>query len=132
MISIRHDLAQVIASNKTSNIKNLAQEIAAYLLETKQTSELESLMRDVRAHLEEDGKIDATVTSAHELSDALIEEVKALIRQYKPHVKSVKIQAEQDADVVGGLKVRLANEQLDLTIRAQLDTFKRLTSKGTN
>lgn len=132
MSSIRQDLAQVIATHDGADSKKLAREIAAYLLEKRQTTGLESLLRDVMAYRERSGLIEATVDTAHDLSPQLLEEVRQLVKAQKPHAKQVRVFPRHDSSVVGGLKVRLANEQLDLTIRSKLDTFKRVTTEGAN
>lgn len=132
MPSKRHDLAKLIAASPSSKSKRLAQEIAAYLLETNQVSQLESLMRDVMTYRENAGQIEADVYSAHPISPEVLAEVRALIKHIKPQAKTVSTQTIPDESVIGGLKVRLAHEQLDMTVRAQLDTFKRLTAEGVN
>lgn len=132
MSSTRQDLAQVIATHKGDNTKQLAREIAAYLLEKRQTASLESLLRDIMAYRESEGNVEASVTTAHDLSPQLLEEIEQLIKAGKPGAKKVNAYSAHDPSVVGGLKVRLANEQLDMTVRAKLDTFKRLTTEGVN
>lgn len=132
MASKRQDLAKVIANHKGANSKALAKEIAAYLLDTKQTGSLESLLRDVMAFREADGHVEATAATAHDISDDLLKEVQQLIKHHLPEAKKVTVRPEHDEAVIGGVKIRLANEQLDLSVRSRLDTFKRLTAKGTN
>jgi F0F1-type ATP synthase delta subunit len=105
----------------------LAREVAAYLLEEKRSGDLESLMRDVLAYRETHGVIEAEVASAHELSQDVLREVKSVIKEHYPEAKKVLVHDHVDTNVVGGLKVTLANDQLDMSVRKQLDTFKRLT-----
>lgn len=131
MASKRHDLAQVLAHRVSGDQSKLAKEIAAFLLETNQVSQLESLLRDVRAIHEGEGHIEADVSLAHDVTPEVLNEVKQIIKRAKPHAKTVVVHPIHDTDVIGGLKVRLSNEQLDMTVRAQLDTFKRLT-EGVN
>ena len=130
MASKRGDLAAYIAGNSTK--KGLALEVAAYLLETKRVVQLESLLRDVMTIREQQGHVEATVTTAHNLSTAITEEIEQLIKAHKPDVKTVDVQPTPDVSAIGGLKIRLAHEQLDMTIRAKLNTFKRLIAEGTN
>lgn len=132
MKSTRKDLANVIATHKGADAKLLAREIAAFLIESRQTASLESLLRDVMAYREANGQVEAEVTAAHDLSDAVLAEVRQLVQSQKPGAKKVSVFPVHDQAVIGGIKVRLANEQLDLTVRAQLDTFKRLTTEGAN
>jgi F0F1-type ATP synthase delta subunit len=132
MASKRQDLAQVIANHKGSNTQALAKEVAAYLLDTKQTGSLESLVRDVLALREAQGIVEATASTAHDIPEELLKEVQQLLKHQLPKAKTIDVRPAHDSSVIGGLKIRLANEQLDLTVRSKLDTFKRLTAKGTN
>ena len=130
MASTRSDLARYIAEQRSVDSKRLAKEVAAYLLTTKQIGQLESLLRDVKAVREADGILEAEVVSAHPLDAASLKQVEAVLKAHKKSVKKVHITATEDPSVVGGLNIRLAHEQLNMTIRAKLDTFKRLTTKG--
>lgn len=132
MSSTRQDLATIIARNSGKNHAKLAREIAAYLLDTKQVYQLESILRDVQAKRETEGHIEAEVTVAHDVSPEVLEEVQAIIKHAKPNAKTVSANQVVDSSLVGGLKVRLAHEQLDMSVRAKLDTFKRLTTEGVN
>lgn len=130
MASVRKELAQYIADQQKVDRKTLAREVAAYLLTSKQVSQLESLLRDVKAVRESEGILEAEVVSAHPLDAAARTQIEAVLKSHKKGVKQVRIETAEDPDVVGGLNIRLAHEQLNMTVRAKLDTFKRLTTKG--
>ena len=132
MSSTRHHLAQVIGerSLKTGNFDLLAKEIAAYLLDNGRTSELDSLMRDIMAYRAEHGVIEVSAVSAHQLSSQDITDIKELLKQEYPQAKSFTVDQESDPDLMGGVKLDLPGEQLDLTVRAQVNKFKRLTTAG--
>lgn len=108
----------------------LARSIADYLLEEGLTGELESLMRDVMQYRMDHGAIEARVVSAHELTAEVFKDVEELLGKEYPGTKDLKIDTELDPKVVGGVRISLPNEQLDLTVKAKLDTFKRLTMGG--
>jgi F0F1-type ATP synthase delta subunit len=129
MLSRRH-LAEVIGE-RTLHVrtpKKLAREVAAYLLDTHQTAHLESLLRDIMEYRAQHGLVEATAVSAHELTQSAVKDVERILKQEYPHAKSVRVTPRLDPTVVGGVRVELANEQLDLTVRGKLDTFKRLTA----
>jgi len=130
----RAGLAAVIGEKtmQETNVKRLAMTVAAYLMETKSIGELESLMRDVMAYRQAHGVYEADVTSAHQLSTEDLKEVRQLIKHEYAGAKHIFAHDDIDPDVIGGLKITLAHEQLDLSIRAKLDTFKRLTTEGMN
>ncbi len=132
MKKTRHHLAEVIGKKtlETTDYKKLAKQVAAYLLGTGQTYELQSLMRDILAYRAAHGVIEITATSANELSQADINDIKAMLKQEYPKAKSFEIDEAIDGRVMGGVKLDLPNEQLDLTVRAKVNTFKRLTTFG--
>lgn len=127
----RHILAEVIAK-RTLHITDaalLAREIAAYLLTERRTAELESVLRDVMQHRLKHGVLEAEIVTAHELQDQVKTEVKQLLHRSYPTARAIHLANRQDPAVVGGLRIDMANEQLDMTVRAKLATFKRLTSE---
>lgn len=128
----RRELAEAIAK-RTMEVRDtslLAREIAAYLLAENRVSELESVIRDVLAYRQAQGTIETTLLSAHELNGDVEQAVKHLLQEHYPRAKHVIVRKQLDPGIIGGLKVQLANEQLDMSVRAKLDTFKRLTSGG--
>lgn len=126
----RHQLAKTIAERtmQVQDDKQLAKEVAAYLLSENRTAELESVMRDIRQYRAENGIVEATAVSAHELNDKVMSDIKSLLRSAHPNAKKVIVKTELDRSVIGGVRVDMANQQLDLTVRSKLNTFKRLTS----
>jgi F0F1-type ATP synthase delta subunit len=129
-LSRRH-LAEVLAE-KTLGLPTdkLAHEIAAYLLEHRHTADLESLMRDIILWRQKHGVIEAVAVSAHELPEAVLDDIKGILREHFPKAKKIFIDTRIDPDLVGGVRIDMADEQLDMTVKAKLNTFKRLTSEG--
>lgn len=126
----RVQLAAVIGEKtlQQTDMRRLSRAIAAYLMEQKRINELESLMRDVLAYRQARGIIEADVVSAHDLSESALSDIKHLIKAHYPAAKKVVTHEDHDQSVIGGFKVNLAHEQLDMSVRAKLDTFKRLTT----
>lgn len=129
MVSRRH-LAEVIGERTlhVSGTKALAREIAAYLLDTRQSADLDSLLRDVMEYRARHGVVEAVAVSAHEITDATVKGIEEILKREHPKAKSVRVIRRLDPSVVGGVRVELANEQLDLSVKDRLDTFKRLTA----
>lgn len=129
MIS-RVDIAKVIGERTlhVKDAKELAREVAAYLLDTGRTNDLDSLIRDVMEYRAQQGVIDAEVVSAYDVTDATIRDIEDIVKTEYSKAKSVQVAKRIDPSVVGGVRVDMANEQLDLTIRNRIDTFKRLTA----
>lgn len=129
MISRRH-LAEVIGARtlKVRSTKKLAQEVAAYLLDTHETDDLESLLRDVMEYRAQHGVVEAVAVSAHDLTKSIVKDIETILKKEYPHAKNIHVISRIDPTVVGGVRVEMANEQLDLTVRDKIDAFKRLTA----
>lgn len=106
----------------------LSHEIAAYLLETNRAGELSSLARDIIQRRSERGIVEVTVISARPLSMELKKSIREKIRVFYPQAKKVNINETVDVNMIGGVRLELANEQLDLSVRSRLNRFKQLTS----
>lgn len=126
----RHMVAEAIAKRTLhlGNPKDLAREIAAYLLLEGRVTDLEPLMRDIVAYRAEHGIVEADVVSAHELDDVDIKDVKAILKKYYPKADHVTINQKLDPGVIGGVKLVMPHEQLDDSVRSQLSKFKYLTT----
>lgn len=109
----------------------LSREIAAFLISESRESDLESVMRDVMRLRRSQGVLEADVQSAHELDAATLVELTELIRQEFPAAKQVVTDQTIRSELIGGVRIATADEQLDMTVRGKLDTFKRLTHGGT-
>lgn len=125
-------LAAVIAEQtlQTDDPSKIAKEVAAYLVAEKRVSELESILREVMFYREKHGIVEAQVASAHDLTDQVIADVKQLIEQEFSGAETIIVDQELDSSIVGGLRLNTSREQLDMTVKGRIDTFKRLITKG--
>jgi len=110
------------------NAQQLSQEIAAYLLDENRTGELDSLLRDVVAYRADKGVVEVTAVAAHELPDSVKLDIEKLVREQFKDVKQIIINQRIDASVVGGVRLELVDQQLDMTVRNKLNRFKELTT----
>jgi len=127
--SLTH-LASII-SLKTKGGKmpdGYAKEIAAYLLDEGRTGELSSLLRSVQEDWAQDGLIEATITSAFDITDSTKADIETEIRKIYPSAKKIRLIAEHDPSLIGGVRISTANNQMDLTISSKLSKFKQLTA----
>lgn len=124
----RHDIANAI-SRRVGKVgaKKLAQEVAAYVLAEGRTKELDSLLRDVMQERAEAGIVEAVAVSARPLTNTIRENIRRQLKQAYPKAEQIIISERQDPSVIGGVKIELANEQLDLSLQAKLNKFKQLT-----
>jgi len=67
------------------------------------------------------GEVTAEVTSAHPLSPAQLKTLTAKLKEREG--KDVKIKANVDPEVLGGLVVRIGSTQIDSSIRTRLNTL---------
>lgn len=132
MAFARTELAKIVGQKLLSDgsSRMLAKELAAFLLAENRVSDLESLMRDVMAYRQSEGVIEAEVASAHPLDQDILRQVRQLISDKYPNAKKIIVHEHIDESIVGGLTITLANEKLDMSIKSQLDTFRRLTTEG--
>lgn len=127
----RHILAEAISERILTirDPKLLAKEIAAYLLQERRTSDLESILRDIMQHRTDLGVVEAEVVSAHPVGENVLSEVRSILKSDLPGAKSVHMGTRIDPSLVGGIRVDMANQQLDMSIQSKLTTFKRFTMK---
>ncbi len=125
----RSRLAAVLV-DKIDNPKsndNLAEHVAAYLLSEGRSGELDSLMRDCIQIRADSGTVEVMAHTSHDLTDSVRKDIQAKIQSMFPDAKQIIISEIHDHDVVGGVRLELANQQLDLSVRAKLNRFKQLT-----
>lgn len=106
----------------------LSFEIAAYLLTEGRTGELESILRDVLQLRVEKGIIEANAIDAFSLSDDIRQEIETLLKALFPRAHEIIISETHDQTLIGGTKIILPNQQLDLSIRSKLNRFNQLTT----
>lgn len=126
----RHIVAEAIAKKTlgASDSKLLAKEIAAYLLQENRINELESILRDIMQYRSDHGIVEAKVISSHTLSQDVLNAAKIMLDQKLPDNERIIMTTGIDETIIGGIKLDMANQQLDMSVRSKLATFKRLTS----
>jgi len=65
-----------------------------------------------------EGVIDARVTSAFPMNDAQVADVVTVLTQR--HGRPVKVSVDVDADLIGGVSIRIGDEVTDLSVRGKL------------
>ena len=127
----RKELVEVIGE-KTLSVTDkavLAQGIAAYLSTEHNHIDLASLTRDVMQYRLERGIVEAVAVSAHELTPLVISDIKALLKEHFPDATKISVDSRIDETVVGGIRIELPREVLDLSVKSKLNLFKRLASQ---
>lgn len=114
------------ATLKDGVTKEYARELAAYLLAERRVGELDSLLRDVQAAWADKGYVEVLARSAHALTAEVKAAIKSRVQALYPAAKTVVVTEVIDPSVVGGVRLDLANQQLDLSVEAKLNKFKQL------
>jgi F0F1-type ATP synthase delta subunit len=128
----RTRLARFIADKtlKSGTSKRFSREIAAYLLTERRTGELDSILRDVQHDWAEAGTVEVIASSAHPLTARIRSDITRQARRIYPKARSVIITEQYDPEIIGGVRLNLPDQQLDLSVEAQLNKFKQLTMTG--
>jgi len=110
--------------------KKLSRSLAAYLISEHRVQELDSILRDVMDDWAKAGHLEVLAYSAHPLTPALKAEIVQRIRALSPQAKEIIVTEQHDPEAVGGVRLRLANRELDLSVEHKLNQFKQLTGAG--
>ncbi len=127
----RNQIASVIAKlslNSDVKSEDLGQEIAAYLLSEKRTGELDSLLRDVVSYRADQGIVEVTAVSANRLTPETRDEIRVQVHELYEGAQKIIINERVNKNIVGGVRLELIGRQLDLSVRAKLNRFKKLTT----
>ena len=126
----RPEIAAVIAERTlhVQDLHSLQHAVAGFLLEQNRVDELDSIMRDVMAYRTAHGHVEVTVVSAYPITADVRAQVLGAVQQEFPGAQSYTINEKIDETVVGGLRIEFDGEELDLTVKAKLNKFKRLTA----
>jgi len=128
----RFDIATIIAARSYYRgiSPELSKEIAAMLLAEGRVNELDSILRDVQADWAEHGHVEVLAYSAHPLTEASKQEIIEQIKPLYPNAEQILVTEVIDPSVVGSVRLRLAHQQLDLSVEAKLNKFKQLVRAG--
>jgi len=110
------------------NKKALLTQLAGYLVESKRTKELDLIVRDIEFNLAEKGHVNATITSAYDLSTETKKALEAFVKK-KTNATKVSLSNMVDPSVLGGIKIATAGRELDQTVAHQLTVLKTRLKK---
>lgn len=127
----RSQIAPIIGDwslRQGTDMKHLSQEVAAYLLDENRTGELDSLMRDVISYRADKGIVEVTAVSVHSVSEKIKRDIERLVREQFPGANKIIINERIDTETIGGMRLELVGQQLDMSVRNKLNRFKELTA----
>lgn len=132
MKASRIRIASTLATRtlKSGASKKLGREVAAYLLAEGRVGELDSLLRDIQADWAKAGYVEVLAASAYPLPSSTLADITSQIKKLYPAAKQITVTEVRDPEIIGGVRLSLANQQLDLSVEAKLNRFKQLTAVG--
>lgn len=123
-------IAKLIAerSMKPLSADKLAQEIAAYLVFEGRTDELDSLLRDIQQYRADNGILEVNAITANKLDASTLNELKARLSELYNNPKQIIVNQIITPSAVAGIRIEMANQLYDASVRTKLNQFKQLTT----
>jgi len=103
----------------------IARMIAAYLLDERKSRESAKVMRFIERELEKRGHRQVVITSAYAVTDEVKKNLADMLNVKKPIFSD-----EIDHSIIGGVKARSGESEIDLTVRGKLNRFKQQVVKS--
>jgi len=104
------------------NLSDLTRNFVGVLAANRRLGALANIIRAFSAiAAAQRGEVSAEVTSAHPLTDAQLAELAAKLKAREG--KEIKLKANVDPEVLGGLIVRIGSRQIDGSIRTRLNSL---------
>jgi F0F1-type ATP synthase delta subunit len=115
------ELAKYVVDQLEAGVDSsaLAEQISAYLLEERRTRELPAILRAVDLELSRRGNDQVVITAAHVTSSDVKKQISDLLGVKNPTFTEII-----DQNVIGGVKARSGETEIDLTVRGRLNRFK--------
>jgi F0F1-type ATP synthase delta subunit len=101
------------------NSSVLASKLAAYLVEERRSRDLPAVLRVVNEELARRGSSQVIITAAHTVTEQSKNELARILGVINPVFTEVI-----DPSVIGGVKARSGETEIDLTVRGKLNRFK--------
>ena len=123
-------IAKLIAERSMKPIAadKLAQEIAAYLVFERRTNELDSLLRDIQQYRADNGILEVNAITATKLDASTLNELKTRLSGLYNNPKQIIVNQIITPSAVAGIRVEMANQLYDASVRTKLNQFKQLTT----
>ena len=100
-------------------MREVSSKVAAYLIDERKTTELPKVMRAIEEELARKGSTQVVVTSAREVSSEIKMQLAEMLNAQNPVFTEII-----DKNVIGGVKARSGEQEIDLTVRGRLNRFK--------
>lgn len=101
-------------------LKTVSRKLAGFLLHERRSRDAGALYRAIEKELYSRGATQVVITSAHEVNQSTKQQLAEML-----HAKNPVFDEIIDPDVIGGVKARAGESEIDLTVRARLNKFKQ-------
>lgn len=119
----RKALVRLVADNIDS--PDIADRLAGFLIDNNRVSELDSILRDViELRASERGIVEIDITSAFEIDKTTEGLIKNKVKQVYPQTEKVIMHKSINKNLIGGVDIKFANANLDLTIKNKLNKLR--------
>lgn len=120
------DIAAVLARyiDKASDSGTVARRIAAYLVESRSVKQATSIFRSIESARRKKGLVEAVVRSARPVTSGQRSQIERIIRRHVPDANKILVVEHVDPTLIGGVAVRVAGKEFDLTVRNKLERLK--------
>ncbi len=119
----RRELADYAAAELVAGNKKVVDELAAYLVQSGRTREANLVVRDIESALARKGVVVAHVATAHTLDESTRKSLRQLLQQAFS-ADTLHLQETVKPELLGGVKVAVADKELDSTARRILNQLK--------
>ena len=122
--------AAIIVLAEKVQLSTLTQKLLGTLSDKRRLPALSEVITQVQSLIaEQKGEVTATVTAAQALDQSQISDIAAKLQKITG--KTVRVNLEIDAGIVGGLVVRVGSKLIDSSVRTKLERLHRAL-KNTN
>lgn len=119
----RRKIAAYYAEQLIAGKKDIAKQLAAYLVETHRVRELDLIVRDIESALAERGVLVADITSSRPLSETSAKEIRAYLTS-TTKADTIQLRTRVNPELLGGVQIATPGHELDATLRYKLNQLK--------
>ena len=121
----RRQLASYVAESLVAGKTEVIDQLSAFLISNRRVKEVDSLVRDIEKALESHGTLVAHVTSARSLDSVQQNKIESLLKE-RYNAKYVAVDSLTNEDLLGGVIVRTAGDELDSSLRRNINRLKAI------
>ncbi|NLA42579.1 hypothetical protein GX865_00245 [Candidatus Saccharibacteria bacterium] len=119
----RRKLAEYVAERLLAKDKQVIEQLAAYLVDTRKVRTIDLVVREIESALMDRGVLIAHVASTRQLTDSIKKDIRALLSG-ETGAKTIYLREKLDKSLVGGVHIKTPSATIDTTIKNKLQQLK--------